>query len=43
MLAIAIGEITEGLTGAGIAHRIGLGPLIDGYSACHIPFLPHCF
>lgn len=28
MLGIVIGIITEGLTGAGIAHQIGLGPLL---------------
>lgn len=43
MLGIVIGVITEGLTGAGIAHQIGLGPLIDGYAACHTQFLPFCF
>lgn len=43
MLGIVIGVITEGLTGAGIAHQIGLGPLIDGYAACHAQFLPFCF
>lgn len=43
MLGIVIGIITEGLTGAGIAHQIGLGPLIDGYAACHTQFLPFCF
>ena len=40
MLGIVIGVITEGLTGAGIAHQIGLGPLVDGYAACHTQFLP---
>ena len=40
MLGIVIGIITEGLTGAGIAHQIGLGPLVDGYAACHTRFLP---
>jgi hypothetical protein len=43
MLGIVIGVITEGLTGAGIAHQIGLGPLVDGYAACHTQFLPFCF
>ena len=43
MLGIVIGVITEGLTGAGIAHQNGLGPLIDGYAACHTQFLPFCF
>jgi hypothetical protein len=43
MLGIVIGVITEGLTGAGIAHQIGLGPLIDGYAACHTQYLPFCF
>ena len=43
MLAIALGIITEGLTGSGIAHQIGLGALIDGYAACHTQFLPFCF
>lgn len=43
MLGILIGVVTEGLTGAGIAHQIGLGPLVDGYAACHTQFLPFCF
>ena len=43
MLGIVIGIITEGLTGAGIAHQIGLGPLVDGYAACCTQFLPFCF
>ena len=33
----------RGLTGAGIAHQIGLGALIDGYAACRTQFLPFCF
>lgn len=43
MLGLAIGIITEGLTGAGIAHQIGLGALVDGYAACRTQFLPFCF
>ena len=43
MLGIVIGIITEGLTGAGIAHQIGLGPLVDGFAACQTRFLPFCF
>ena len=43
MLGIVIGIITEGLTGAGIIHQIGLGPLVDGYAACRTQFLPFCF
>ena len=43
MLGIAIGIITEGLTGSGIAHQIGLGALADGYAACRTQFLPFCF
>jgi hypothetical protein len=43
MLGIVIGIVTEGLTGAGIAHQIGLGPLVDGYATCHTQFLPFCF
>jgi hypothetical protein len=43
MLGLLIGVITEGLTGAGIPHQIGLGPLVDGYAACHTQFLPFCF
>lgn len=43
MLGIVIGIVIEGLTGAGIAHQIGLGPLVDGYAACHTQFLPFCF
>ena len=41
--AAMIGIITEGLTGAGIAHQIGLGALVDGYAACRTQFLPFCF
>jgi hypothetical protein len=43
MVGIVIGIITEGLTGQGIIHQIGLGPLVDGYTACHTQFLPYCF
>jgi hypothetical protein len=43
MLGLVIGIITEGLTGAGIAHQIGLGPLVDGFVACQTRFLPFCF
>ena len=43
MLGIVIGIVVEGLTGAGIAHQIGLGPLVDGYAACRTQFLPFCF
>ena len=43
MLGIVIGIVTEGLTGAGIAHQIGLGALVDGYAAYQTQFLPFCF
>ena len=43
MLGIVIGILTEALTGQGIAHQIGLGPLVDGYTACTTRFLPFCF
>jgi hypothetical protein len=43
MLGIVIGIVVEGLTGAGIAHQIGLGALVDGYAACRTQFLPFCF
>jgi hypothetical protein len=43
MLGIVIGIVTEGLTGAGVAHQIGLGALVDGYAACRTQFLPFCF
>ncbi|MFU8886945.1 MAG: chlorophyll a/b-binding protein [Cyanobacteriota bacterium] len=43
MLGIVIGIATEALTGAGIAHQIGLGALVDGYAACRTQFLPFCF
>ncbi|MFM7651310.1 MAG: high light inducible protein [Vulcanococcus sp.] len=43
MLGIVIGVITEAITGSGIAHQIGLGPLVDGYAACRTQFLPFCF
>jgi hypothetical protein len=43
MIGIVIGVVVEGLTGFGIAHQIGLGPLVDGYAACRTQFLPFCF
>jgi hypothetical protein len=43
MVGIVIGIVMEGLTGFGIAHQIGLGALVDGYSACRTQFLPFCF
>ena len=43
MLGIVIGILTEAITGAGIAHQIGLGPLVDGFAACQTRFLPFCF
>jgi hypothetical protein len=43
MLGIVIGILTEAITGAGIAHQIGLGPLVDGYAACRTQFPPFCF
>ncbi|MFM7675061.1 MAG: chlorophyll a/b-binding protein [Synechococcus sp.] len=43
MLGLVIGILTEAITGAGIAHQIGLGPLVDGYAACRTQFLPFCF
>ena len=43
MLGIVIGVVVEGLTGFGILHQIGLGPLVDGYTACHTQYLPFCF
>ncbi|WP_413442095.1 chlorophyll a/b-binding protein [Synechococcus sp. MIT S1220] len=43
MLGIVIGVITEGLTGAGIAHQIGLGGFVDGFAACRTQYLPFCF
>jgi hypothetical protein len=43
MLGIVIGILTEALTGQGIVHQIGLGPLVDGYAACSTRFLPFCF
>ncbi|MCP9887833.1 high light inducible protein [Cyanobium sp. ATX 6A2] len=43
MLGLVIGVIVEGLTGFGIAHQIGLGALVDGYTACRTQFLPFCF
>ena len=33
MVGIVIGIITEGLTGAGIVHQIGLGPLCLLYTS----------
>jgi len=43
MLGIVIGVITEAITGQGIVHQIGLGPLVDGYAACSAKYLPFCF
>jgi hypothetical protein len=43
MLGIVLGIVTEAITGAGIAHQIGLGALVDGYAACRTQFLPFCF
>jgi hypothetical protein len=43
MLGIVISVIVEGLTGFGIAHQIGLGALVDGYTACRTQYLPFCF
>ena len=43
MLGFVIGVIVEGLTGQGILHQIGLGPLVDGYAACSTKMLPFCF
>ena len=43
MLGFVIGVVTEGLTGQGILHQIGLGPLVDGYAACSAQYLPFCF
>jgi hypothetical protein len=43
MLGIVIGVIVEGLTGFGIAHQIGLGALVDGFTACRTQYLPFCF
>ena len=34
MLGFVTGVIVEGLTSYGIAHQIGLGALVDGYTAC---------
>ena len=42
MLGFVIGVITEGLTGQGSFHQIGLGPLVDGYAACSTALLPFC-
>ena len=43
MLGIVIGVIVEGLTGFGIAHQIGLGSRVYGYTACRTQYLPFCF
>jgi hypothetical protein len=43
MLGIVIGVVVEGLTGFGILHQIGLGALVDGYTACRTQYLPFCF
>ncbi|QNI73943.1 high light inducible protein [Synechococcus sp. NOUM97013] len=43
MLGFVIGVLTEAITGQGIIHQIGLGPLVDGYAACSTKFLPFCF
>ena len=43
MIGFVNGVITEGLTGQGIIHQIGLGPLVDGYVNCSTQMLPFCF
>lgn len=43
MLGLLIGVIVEGLTGIGIVHQIGLGALVDSYTACRTQYLPFCF
>ncbi len=43
MLGLLIGVIVEGLTGFGIVHQIGLGALVDSYTACRTQYLPFCF
>ena len=43
MIGFVIGVVTEGLTGKGILHQIGLGPLVDGYVTCSAQLLPFCF
>jgi hypothetical protein len=43
MLGLLIGVIVEGLTGFGIAHQLGLGALVDSYTACLTQYLPFCF
>jgi hypothetical protein len=43
MIGIVIGVVVEGLTGFGILHQIGLGSLVDGYTACRTQYLPFCF
>ena len=43
MLGFVIGVLTETLTGQGILHQIGLGPLVDGYVVCSTKMLPFCF
>ena len=43
MLGFVIGVLTETITGGGIIHQIGLGPLVDGYASCSTKFLPFCF
>ena len=43
MIAIVVSVIVEGLTGFGIAHQIGRGALVGGYTACRTQYLPFCF
>ncbi len=43
MLGLVIGILSDAITGSGIAHQIGLGPLVDGFAACRTQFLPFCF
>ena len=43
MLGLLIGVIVEELTGFGIAYQLGLGALVDGYTACHTQYLTFCF
>ena len=43
MLGIVIGVVVEGADRIRILHQIGLGALVNGYSACRTQYLPFCY
>ena len=43
MLGIVIGVVVEGADRIRILQQIGLGALVNGYSACRTQYLPFCY